>query len=56
MIWAGLAEKDEALAWLQMALGAKRSELIYLGVDPMLDGLRADPGFAALARHVGVAG
>jgi tetratricopeptide (TPR) repeat protein len=56
LIWAGLAEKDEAMAWLQMALGAKRSELIYIGVDPMLDGLRADPGFVALAHRVGVSG
>ena len=56
VIWAGLGGKDQALGWLDKALAGRSSEMIFIAVDPMLDGLRSDPRFAALARRVGVAG
>jgi hypothetical protein len=56
VILAGLGSRDEAMTWLEKALAGRSNELIYIRVDPMLDGLRVDPRFEALARRVGVTG
>jgi adenylate cyclase len=53
-IYAGLRENDQAFAWLEKAYEERSDSLVYLMVDPRLDGLRSDPRFTDLARRVGL--
>jgi TolB-like protein/tetratricopeptide (TPR) repeat protein len=51
----GLGEVDAALGALEQAAAQRSSELIYLGVEPRFDPLRANPRFRSLAQRVGFA-
>ena len=53
LIYVALGRKDEALQWLEKAYTERSDLLIYLNVDPRLDGIRSDPRFVELARRVG---
>jgi len=46
--YVGLGPADSALAWLDRAFREKDGELFLFPVEPRLQGLRADPRFAAL--------
>jgi TolB-like protein/tetratricopeptide (TPR) repeat protein len=50
---AALGEIDEAFAWLEQAYQDRAPVLMDLEVDPVLDPLRSDPRFDALARRAG---
>jgi len=50
----GLGEGDRALRLLEEAAADRSAWLIFLGVEPRLDPLRADPRFAALLRRTGL--
>jgi Flp pilus assembly protein TadD len=52
LIYMGLGEKAPAFEWLQKAYEDRSSALIFLKVDPMLNGLRTDPRFAQMAQQV----
>jgi hypothetical protein len=54
LIHAGLGDRDEALAWLEKAYDERSDYMPYLRLEPMLDGLRSDPRFAALVERVGL--
>jgi hypothetical protein len=54
-IYLGLGKRAEAFARLEQAYEDHDPWLIWLNVDPVLDGLRADPRFADLVRRVGLA-
>ena len=54
LIWAQLGNKDQAFAWLEKTYGERNFRLLYIEVDPRLDGLRSDPRFADLVRRVGL--
>jgi len=54
VIYTSLAEKNTTFEWLEKAFEARDPYLIYLRVEPVLDGLRADPRFADLLRRVGL--
>jgi TolB-like protein/DNA-binding winged helix-turn-helix (wHTH) protein/Tfp pilus assembly protein PilF len=53
--YAGLGDKDQALAWLEKAYAQHSNELTALKVDPGYDNLRSDPRFQTLLRRVGLA-
>ena len=53
-IYAVLGDKDEAFRLLEKAYEQKFSELLYLAVDPILDGIRSDPRYAHLLRRIGL--
>jgi len=53
-IYTGLGEKDAALKWLEKAYGEHNDRLIYLGVEPQADPLRAEPRFRDLLSRVGL--
>jgi len=55
LICAGLGENSRAVAWLERACQERSSWMVKLKVDPRLDPLRADVGFADLVRRVGLA-
>jgi hypothetical protein len=53
-IYAGLGDKEQALAWLEKANEDRSGWLAWwLKVDPKFDTLRSDPRFHNLLRHVG---
>jgi adenylate cyclase len=51
---AALDDPQRALDQLERAYEDRSGLLVYLGVDPIFDGLREDPGFLRLLRAVGV--
>ncbi len=55
LVYAGLAEKEQALAWLRKAVEERAWQLMFLRVEPKLDLLRADSRFTGLLRDVGLA-
>ena len=54
VVYAGLGEKDQAIAWLQKAFAVKDAHLEFLGVEPVYDSLRSDPRFADLIGRLGL--
>jgi hypothetical protein len=54
MIYAKLGDKDAAFEWLENAFQERRSDLIFLKVDPAWDSMRSDPRFSDLVRRTGL--
>jgi tetratricopeptide (TPR) repeat protein len=54
LVYAGLDDRDQALAWLDKAYAERSDYMPYLRLEPMLDGVRSDPRFATLVRRVGL--
>jgi tetratricopeptide (TPR) repeat protein len=54
LIYAGLAETDNALAWLDRAVAQHDLFLAWMNVEPMFDSVRSDPRFAELVRRIGL--
>lgn len=54
LVYSGLNDKDEAIAWLRKALRERSGGLVFLNVDPRFDNLRSDPRFEALLREIGL--
>jgi tetratricopeptide (TPR) repeat protein len=54
-VYTGLAEIDQALACLEQAYEDRSEWLVWLAVDPRIDGLRREPRFADLLVRVGLA-
>jgi TolB-like protein/DNA-binding winged helix-turn-helix (wHTH) protein/Tfp pilus assembly protein PilF len=54
LVHVGLGDRDQAMAWLEKAYVERSDYMVYLNREPMLDGLRSDPRFAALVRRVGL--
>jgi serine/threonine protein kinase/Flp pilus assembly protein TadD len=53
-IYRGLGEIDLTFEWLNKAYEHHSDWLVWLGVEPALDGLRSDPRFTDLMRRVGL--
>jgi serine/threonine protein kinase/tetratricopeptide (TPR) repeat protein len=53
-IHAGLGENKLAIEYLEKCFEEHSHWLIYLHIDPSMDGLRDDPGFQSLLRRVGL--
>ncbi len=51
-VYAGLGDTDKAFQYLARARDERSAYLDYLNVEPTLDGLRDDPRFSDLLRHV----
>ena len=54
MLFAGLGDKDKAMAWLEKAFEERADGLTWLNVEPMLDEVRSDPRFEKLIRRIGL--
>ncbi len=52
--YLGLGGHDEALGWLQRALDERALHVVFLGVDPVFDELRADPRYTDILRSIGL--
>jgi eukaryotic-like serine/threonine-protein kinase len=53
-IYIGLGEKDRAIEYLEKCYEEHSHWLIYLHIDPSMDGLRDNQGFQDLLRRVGL--
>lgn len=54
MLYAGLGDRDRAIAWLEKALAERADGLTWLAVEPMLDDMRSDPRFQELVKKIGL--
>jgi tetratricopeptide (TPR) repeat protein len=54
VIYAVLGDVDQSLLCLEKAYQARDSYMPWIGVEPVLAGLRGEPRFQNLARRVGV--
>jgi len=54
LIYVGLGDDHQAVAWLEKASVERQSYLILMKAEPVFDRLRADPGFQAIERRVGL--
>jgi hypothetical protein len=53
-MYAKLGENDHAFAKLEKAYENRSETMLYLKVEPYVDGLRSDPRFANLMQRVGL--
>lgn len=56
MLYAGLGDRDRAIAWLEKALAERADGLTWLAVEPMLDDMRSDSRFQDLVKKIGLPG
>ncbi len=56
LIYAALADTENAFLWLERALEDRSTLINFLAQDPMLDALHGDPRLAALVRRIGIYG
>lgn len=54
VVFCGLGDKDQAIAWLEKGNEERDPWLTGLKVDPLFDSLRSDPRFLDLLRRVGL--
>ena len=54
LIYNGLGERDEALAWLARGFEQRDPFMTFLKVEPKWNNLRDDPRFQDLLRRVGL--
>ena len=54
LVYVGLDQRAEALAWLEKAYQQHSPMMIWLKVDPRFDRIRPEPGFQDLMRRVGL--
>jgi eukaryotic-like serine/threonine-protein kinase len=53
LLYNGLGERDETLAWLERGLEQRDPKMVFLKVEPKWNNLRDDPRFQDLLRRVG---
>jgi TolB-like protein/Tfp pilus assembly protein PilF len=53
LVYAGLGEKEQALAWLEKAFEHRDASLVWLKTEPRFDALRSLKKFRALLTRVG---
>jgi eukaryotic-like serine/threonine-protein kinase len=53
LIYNGLGERDETLAWLERGYKERDAKMVFLKVEPKWNNLRADSRFQDLLRRVG---
>lgn len=52
IVAAGMEDKENALRWLEKALGSHDAMMVFLKVDPVFDPLRAEPRFMSLLKRM----
>ncbi|MCM3871377.1 MAG: tetratricopeptide repeat protein [Pyrinomonadaceae bacterium] len=56
VVYQGLGDKDGALRWLERAYDERDPHMVFLGVEPAWDSLRAEPRFADLMKRLRLSG
>jgi len=52
--YAALDDRERAFAYLRKAYVQREPALLFIGVEPKMDGVRNDPRFAALVEDIGL--
>jgi serine/threonine-protein kinase len=52
MVYAGLGDKEQTIAWLRKGYEERNDDMVYMKIEPVLDPMRADPRFQDLIRGV----
>jgi adenylate cyclase len=52
LVFTGLGEIEETMAWLERAYEERSSWLVWINVEPRFDSLRSDPRFTSLLRRM----
>jgi tetratricopeptide (TPR) repeat protein len=52
-VYAGLADKEQTIFWLNKGYEERNDDMIYMKIEPVLDPIRSDPRFQDLIRRVG---
>ena len=52
IVYAGLHEDEKAIDWLEKGYADRSNAIIFLKIDPDLDGLRGNPRFQALVHRL----
>ncbi len=52
LVYTGLGEVEQAVAWLERAYEERSSWLVWIKVEPRFDPLRSDPRFVSLLRRM----
>jgi DNA-binding winged helix-turn-helix (wHTH) protein/TolB-like protein/tetratricopeptide (TPR) repeat protein len=52
IVYAALGERDEAVDWLERALGERAPWMVFLQIEPCFDALRPEPRFRRLVRQL----
>jgi TolB-like protein/Tfp pilus assembly protein PilF len=52
VVYAGLGDLDQVFSWFEKAYDDRDPDLMMIKVEPLLDGLRADPRFTVLVRKM----
>jgi DNA-binding winged helix-turn-helix (wHTH) protein/TolB-like protein/Tfp pilus assembly protein PilF len=52
LVYQGLRDTDNALRWLERAYEDRDVRMVFLGVEPVWDSLRADPRFIGLSKRM----
>jgi TolB-like protein/Tfp pilus assembly protein PilF len=55
IVYAGLGENEQAIAWLEKGYEDRDVRLVFLKVEPKWDALRADQRFIDIIRRMGLA-
>ncbi len=54
LIYNGLGETEETLAWLERGFEQRDAKMVFLKVEPKWNNLRDEPRFKDLLRRVGL--
>ena len=52
IVWMGLGDHEQAINWLGRGYKDRSEHMLYLGLEPLVDPLRSDPGFVALLKKL----
>ena len=54
LIYNGLGDHEQTLAWLEKAYASRDEYLVYLKIYPEFENLHSDPGFQDILRRIGL--
>jgi TolB-like protein/DNA-binding winged helix-turn-helix (wHTH) protein/Tfp pilus assembly protein PilF len=54
IVTAALGNKNQAFAYLEKSYDDRSEQILYMGVEPLVDPLRSDPRFDSLLKRVGL--
>jgi hypothetical protein len=54
IVSSALNDKKQAFSYLQKSYQERSEQMLYMGVEPLVDPLRSDPHFDSLLKQIGL--